>query len=196
MGKPFADLEKQALAILANGGDPTQSKNKAVAEFWEWKINPSAPSHNLPAASERPTGRKLDDVNIKPFTQPLKTGVLARVTVSKRSKEASTDGIISAAEHRQLGTDDISIALKGFKPARVYWRTGASATAEERTSRITGRKYKSYYTAADEGFSLPYGNSATGTTQYEKQTTLKTLIAPANSTVDLVTFTPEKAGRG
>jgi hypothetical protein len=30
MGKPFSDLEKQVLSILASGGNPLQSNNQEV----------------------------------------------------------------------------------------------------------------------------------------------------------------------
>ncbi len=33
MGKRFGDLEKQAIAILANGGNPTTSQDEALRNY-------------------------------------------------------------------------------------------------------------------------------------------------------------------
>jgi hypothetical protein len=67
MGKPYSDLEKRAIAILSGGGDPATSQDQELAKYWKWRLNPSATSHDLPEASIRDTGRKLDDVAIEPF---------------------------------------------------------------------------------------------------------------------------------
>ena len=51
MAKPYSDLEKQALAIIRGGGDPSTSQDEGLANFWKWKLNPAATSHDLPSES-------------------------------------------------------------------------------------------------------------------------------------------------
>jgi hypothetical protein len=82
--------------------------------------------------------------------------------------------------------------LGKFKPARVYARTGAAATSADRTSRITGRKYKSYYQESDEGYSAPFGKKAATDTQAERQQEIKIEVQSIVDTINLITFTPEK----
>ncbi len=189
MARRFSDLEKRALALLAGGVDPTTSQDEAVRNFWQWKINPSAASHNLPAASERPNGRKTDPVYLKPFALTLPANIVAEVSLSKRSNTAAGDGIKTACGLIALtvGTDT-ALKLKAFTPARVYWRTGEAATSATRTSRITNQPYKSYYTATDEGYSVPFGRKGTDSLS-ARQDEIKAAI-PAG--ISLITFSPEK----
>ncbi len=192
MGKPFSDLDKQVYAILAGGGDPLQSQNEAVRKYWEWKLNPSANSHDLPTSSTRTAGRKLTDVAITPFDIELDAGIFARVTISERSNTFYTDKL------SDLGITAISATTKAyslgkFTPAKVYARTGASETSTERTSRITGRKYKTYYTSTDEGFSAPFGQKTAGDRESERQSALLPIVKGIADTIELVSFTPEKA---
>ena len=193
MGKPFSDLEKSVLAILANGGDPTQSKDKEVANYWAWKIDPSAVSHDLPVASERPNGRKLDDFAVTPFGIDLPVNQYAKVTISKRSQAFMTETLKTALQIEDTGPTVTAYRLARFTPARVYARTGAADTPISRTSRITGRKYKSYYAAGDEGYSMPFGSTAAATTVVERQEVIKKAIKDQDATIDLITFSPEKA---
>ena len=189
MARRFSDLEKSALALLAGGVDPTTSQDEAVRNFWAWKINPSAASHRLPAASKRPNGRKTDPVYLKPFALTLPANILAQVSLSKRSNTAAGDGIKAACGLQALtvGTDT-ALKLKAFTPARVYWRTGEAATSDPRTSRITNQPYKSYYAAADEGFSVPFGRKSTDSLS-ARQAEIKAAIPAGTS---LITFSPEK----
>lgn len=193
MSKRFGDLEKQALAILANGGNPALSQDEALAKYWAWKVNPSAASHNLPSTSERPNGRQTTPVYIKPFSVGLAATIFAKVTISKRSDTAAGAAIKTECGLATLGENDIGLALKGFVPARVYWRSGRAATSSDRISRITNQPYKSYYAAADEGFSVPYGAKGSDSIA-KRQTDIKVPIkALANVGVDaLITFSPEK----
>lgn len=187
MGKRFGDLEKQAIAILANGGNPAASTDQALAKYWAWKINPSSNDHNLPAASERPNNRKLTDIAIEPFALVLPANIFAGCTYSKRSETAGA-GVKTACGIKVLGTNDIRLNIKSFKPARVYWRTGEAAESAARISRITGRTYKSYYAATDEGFSVPFGKVGAGTVA-ERHAAIKAAL-PA--TLNLITFSDEK----
>lgn len=193
MAKRFGDLEKRALAILANGGNPATSQDEALRNYWAWKINPSAPSHNLPSTSERPQGRQTTPVYIKPFSVGLAANIFVKVTVSKRSDTAAGDAVKTACGLVTLGDSDTGLPLKGFVPARVYWRSGRAATSTDRTSRITNQPYKSYYTATDEGFSVPYGAKGTDSIA-KRQTDIK---VPVKALTDvgpdaLITFSPEK----
>ena len=80
-----------------------------------------------------------------------------------------------------------------FTPAKVYWRKGAATTPITRTSRITGRKYKSYYEANDEGFTAPFGEKTANDTVTERQQAIRAAIQTETSTIDLLSFSPEKA---
>lgn len=193
MAKPFSDLEKRAIAILANGGDPTQSRDLELARYWEWRINPSADSHDLPAASERPEGRKLDDFAINPFGLDLGADVFAKVTMSKRTQAALSDPQKTALQIQAVEPTTKAYRLANFKPAKVYWREGAANTAIERTSRITGRKYKTYYEPTDQGYTAPFGTNTAGDTVNQRQAAIRAAIQTATSTIDLLTFTPEKS---
>ncbi len=188
MGKPYSDLEKRAIAILAGGGNPATSQDQAVARYWAWKINPSASSHRLPTTSKRPNNRKKDAVHIKIFAEVLPTNVFAKVQVSKRTMTALGNNIKAACNYETLSSSDMGLKLKGFSPAYVYWRTGEATTSAERTSRITNRSYKSYYTATDEGYLAPFGR-LNAETEGVRQKAIRTAIG---SGVNLITFTPEK----
>ncbi len=193
MAKRFGDLEKRALAILANGGNPATSQDEALRNYWAWKINPSAASHNLPSTSERPKGRQTTPVYIKPFSVGLSATIFAKVTISKRSDTAAGAALKTECGIVPLGENDTGLALKGFVPARVYWRTGRAESSTDRISRITNQPYKSYYAAVDEGFSAPYG--AKGADSIAKRRTDIKVPVKALAGVGpdaLITFSPEK----
>ncbi len=189
MAKRFGDLEKQALAILASGGNPATSQDTALANYWQWRVNPSANSHNLPAASERPRGRETSKIYLKPFALDLPANILATVTISERSNVAAGATIKEACglEELVVGTTT-GLAIKKFVPARVYWRTNRAEESSPRTSRITNRPYKSYYAAANEGFSVPFGRKSTDSL-LKRQNDIKAAIALPKA---LITFSPEK----
>lgn len=189
MGKRFGDLEKRALAILANGGNPATSQDEALRNYWAWKINPSANSHNLPTASERPNGRKTVAAYLEPFAVDLPTDLLAKVSISTRSNTAANAAQVKTASEviTALTGATVALALKGFTPARVYWRTGEATSSSPRTSRITNQPYKSYYAATDEGFSIPFGRKSTDPLS-KRQKDIKAAL-PAGTRV---TFSPEK----
>ena len=193
MGKPFSDLEKQAFTILANGGDPAQSLNEELARYWRWRINPAANSHDLPSESTRTQGRKLDDFGLNPFGIEMPTGVLAKVTMSKRTQAAIDDPLKRTFGISDLDDTTQSYRLGRFTPAKVYWRTGASTTPVERTSRITGRKYKSYYEESDQGYTAPFGEATDGASLQERQKEISAQIRQAFPTADLISFSPEKS---
>lgn len=189
MGKPFSDLEKRAIAILANGGNPAASQDTALARYWAWKINPSSNAHNLPAESTRTANRKKDEVQLNPFGVDLVTGVLAKALITKRTNTALPPSVKTACAYQALGSNQ-SLRLRGFRPAYVYWRTGEAATSTARPSRITGRSYKSYYAAADEGYLAPFGRNASTDSEADRQKVIKAAFADPKP--NLITFTPEK----
>lgn len=189
MGKRFGDLEKQALAILANGGNPATSQNKALASYWTWRINPSDSSHNLPTASERPNGRKTNPTYLQPFGVVLPSNVFAKVTISQRSFTAASATVLAACNlHTLVPASETGVKLKSFTPARVYWRTGEATTSAPRISRITKETYKSFYAATDEGYSVPFGRKGTDSL-LTRQNEIKAVIGTG---INLITFSPEK----
>jgi hypothetical protein len=177
MGKPYSDLEKRAIAILANGGNPASSQDTALARYWQWRINPSSNDHKLPAASKRPNNRKKDEVALLPFAMNPVTGIFAQGMISKRAKTALGSNA-TVCGHQTTTTSDKVIYMGKYKPAYVYWRTGDAATSADRTSRITGRSYKSYYAAADEGYMVPFGRLNNTSTEGEaaRQKAIKTAL--------------------
>lgn len=188
MGKPYSDLEKRALAILANGGNPAQSQDTAVANYWQWKINPSSAAHNLPETSTRTTDRKKDAVALNPFGATLATGVFAKAQITKRTNNALPAGVKTACAYQTVANNQQALRLRGYSPAYVYWRTGEATTSATRTSRITRKPYKSYYAPEDQGYLAPFGQSAAGDTEGERQKVIKS----AFTNINLITFTPEK----
>lgn len=189
MGKRFGDLERRALAVLAGGGNPANSVDEELKKYWTWRINPSDSSHNLPAASERPTGRKKTPVYLTPFGKDVPDTILFAASISQRSNTARTSQDLTNAVlgYEALGTKT-DVSSPGFRPARVYYRTGDAANSISRTSRITGRIYKTYYTAADQGYSAPFGKVGTNT-QGERQSAIRTAIG---ADINLITFSSER----
>jgi hypothetical protein len=189
MGKPFSDLEKQALRLLAGGGDPLTGNDEELKKYWRWRINPGDPSHDLPDTSTRTVGRELVEIGITPFGLDLAAGQAARVTISTRSKDFY-DPKKSELGHKVLSATVIGIPLD-FRPAKVYARKGAAETPQSKTSRITGRKYKTKFVSGDQGFTSPFGLKVAGESIAVRQAALATEIGSIG-TVGLVTFTPER----
>ena len=192
MGKPFSDLEKRAFAILANGGDPSQSLDSALANYWRWRVNPSAASRDLPDASTRTQGRKLDDVAIRPFGINLPTNTFAKVTISQRSKAWASTELATVYQHVTPTDAQMALRLGRFSPARVYARTGAAGTPIPRTSRITEREYKTYYDRADQGYSIPFGETADPNGVQNRQTAITEALQTEGRAIELISFSPEK----
>lgn len=190
MGRPYSDLEKQCVAILANGGNPASSSDEAVAKYWAWKINPSSSAHQFTgdrATSKRSTGRKLDTKYIQPFDGIVATATLIEVSISQRAMTDISETVRNTFGFQTPSGTNQKVPLKRFKPAKVYYRTGAAETSAERTSRITGRKYKSYYSASDNGYSAPFGLVGSDT-ELQRRTAIKTALG---ATINLITFTPQ-----
>jgi hypothetical protein len=189
MGKPFSDLEKQALRLLAGGGNPLTGNDDQLKKYWKWRINPGDPSHNLPTESTRTVGRQLNEIGIIPFGLDLATNQVAKTTVSQRSQTFYASKK-SELGHKTLGGTTITIPLD-FIPARIYARQSTATAPREETSRITGRKYKTKFTSANQGFSAPFGLKTAGDEIAARQLALAVEIRGLQD-VQLVTFTPER----
>ncbi|WP_319418858.1 hypothetical protein [Pleurocapsa sp. FMAR1] len=192
MGKPYSDLDKRAFAILSNGGNPATSQDKELAKYWAWKLDPSATSHDLDAASVRTTGRKLNYIGINPFGIDMAANNYAKVTVTKRTDAILTDVLENILKHEKDPTGKVFYPLKGFKPAKVYFRRGAATSPRPETSRITGRKYKTYYQKGDLGYSAPFGQGVESDTFLSKSAQIRGAIQTAFADASLITFSPEK----
>lgn len=189
MGKPFSDLEKQALRLIAGGGNPLTGNDEELKKYWQWRINPAAPSHDLPEASSRATGRTLVDIGIIPFGFDLAASQVAKATISQRSK-AFYNGEKEELGHKTISETVIGIPLE-FKPAKIYARRGAATTPREERSRITGRKYKTKFSPTDQGFTAPFGVKTAGEEISDRQRALAIKIYAIEG-VGIVTFTPER----
>ena len=192
MPKPFSDLASQVMAILASGGDPLQSQNEAVKKYWQWRLNPTDDSHDLPDESTRTEDRQLEDVYIEPFGVDLPDKLYAKVTISKRSLDFFTAKFTDLGVKATLADGEIGLKLGDFTPARVYARTGGATAPQERISRITGRKYKSYYARTDQGYSAPFGTKGTTLDYFTRTTEVETAVKDIATVKDFVTFSPEK----
>jgi hypothetical protein len=191
MGKPYSDLEKQALAVIRGGGNPATSADKGLANYWQWKLDPSDSSHNLPETSTRKTGRKLDYIAVKPFaTLPIATQ-FAKVSISQRSFQGMPTSLKVPAGFKTLAEEPTALILGKFKPARVYFRKGAANTSSPRISRITKRSYKSSYTSSDEGYSVPFGKTTATDTVLATQADITAALSIPALGINLITFTPE-----
>jgi hypothetical protein len=191
MGKPYSDLEKQALAIIRGGGNPATSADEGLANYWKWRLNPADSSHDLPAASTRADGRKLDRVAISPFAALPVATQKAKVTISQRSLAAVPTAVRTAAALALASEEPTALVLGKFKPARAYFRLGAATTPTERTSRITKRKYKTAYAPADQGYSFPFGKKAATDTLASTQADIRTAFGTGATAPRLITFSPE-----
>ncbi len=189
MGKPYSDLERQAIAILANGGNPANSQDTALAKYWAWKINPSNSDHKLPPASKRTADRKKDPVYLLPFGATLNASIFAKVQITKRTNTALPATAKTACNYKTLGNADQGLRIRGYDPAYVYWRTGAATSSTDRTSRVTGRTYKSYFAAGDQGYMAPFGRDDATDNEAARQ---KAITTAFGTSVQLITFTPEK----
>lgn len=188
MGKRFGDLEKRAIAILANGGNPASSQDQALANYWQWKINPSSNAHNLPETSTRTSGRRKDPKYITPFGVVLAANQLAKVQVTRRTLAVVTGTLLTAVGLGNLTGTETGIKIGSFQPAQVYWRIGAATSSAQRTSRITNEQYKSYYVGSDEGYVAPFGKVGNDSL-LQRQTTIKTALG---ANINLISFRPEK----
>lgn len=192
MGKPYSDLEKQALAIIRGGGNPATSADEGLANFWKWKLNPADNSHDLPSESTRTTGRKLDFVAISPFASLPVATQQAKVTISQRALAAVPAAVKTAAALKLASEEPTALVLGNFKPAKCYFRLGAATTATPRESRITKRKYKSAYTPSDQGYSFPFGKKTATDTLVSTQADIRTAFGTGATAPRLITFSPEK----
>lgn len=193
MGKPFSDLEKRAFTILSNGGDPAQSLDRELASYWRWRLDPSAASHDLPQESIRTNDRKLRDVAIRPFDLDLGNDVFVRTTISERSYAAIGDGTKATLNIQDIAATTTAYRLARYTPPKVYWRTGGGDRPLPRTSRITGRKYTTYFQRSDPGYTAPFGKAAGAERVSARQALIRAALQPAEGTLDLISFSPEKA---
>ena len=191
MAKPYSDLEKQALAIIRGGGNPATSADEGLANYWKWRLNPDDSSHDLPAASTRTDGRKLDFVAIIPFASLPVATQKAKVTISQRAIAAVPADVKTAAALALASEEPTALQLAKFKPARVYFRLGAATTPTERISRITKRKYKTAYAPTDQGYSLPFGKKTATDTLVSTQADIRTAFGTGAAAPKLITFSPE-----
>lgn len=192
MGKPYSDLEKQALAIIRGGGNPANSADQGLANYWKWRLDPSDSSHDLLDASTRKTGRKLDYIAVKPFATLAVATQYAKVTISQRSLSGMPENLKAIAGFKTLTEEPTALLLGNFKPAKVYFRKATGTAQESRTSRITKRKYKTIYDATDQGYSVPIGKVGATDTLLETQAAVTALLSAGTTPWTQITFSPEK----
>jgi hypothetical protein len=192
MGKPYSDLEKQALAVIRGGGNPANSADKGLANYWTWRLDPLDASHDLPEASTRSTGRKLDYIAVKPFATLAVATQYAKVTISQRSLQGMPTALKATAGFKTIIEEPGALLLGKFTPAKVYFRRSTGSTNTERTSRITKRKYKTAYSASDQGYGVPFGKVAATDTLLSSQEDIAALLGGGTTPWTQITFSPEK----
>lgn len=160
MPRRFNDLEARAIALLKDGKDPSESNDDELKAYWSWKLWKDKSKHKRDEASKRST-KGTSRVIIFPFAI---SGTEAHhyATVSDRAYDASFQGKDKLNWKTGVANTVKIIAARNFKPARANIRA-IGANVSTSTSKITGREYKTKFTSANQGYSVPFGRDGTNT---------------------------------
>jgi hypothetical protein len=161
----FSDLEGRLLSFLQSGGsrDVSQIQDQELRKYAEWKFNQGGDKRKLPASSTR-NRQGLKYAIIEPFGDLATPSKLFLASVSERARAwlATQPAALKTAVAWKPAPADTSpnqpIFVKGFISARAVIRQQA-ASADERTSRITGKKYKTKAGSTQQGYSIPFGSA-------------------------------------
>jgi hypothetical protein len=188
--KRFNNL-KAALKLLRPlaGGDAVDLADTSPLGFYQ-AVASGKKEVNYPDRAEGSKPKELILYALTPFGTPAADAPKLIVTVSKRSETnltaaglAITDlKIVKTAEVLEAATD-----AEGFIPAKVTVRV-AGTTETEKTSKLTGRKYK---TKGGDSYTFPFGLDTAALTEGQKAR--KAAIAKKVKTATRsASFTPER----
>lgn len=162
----FSDLEARLLSFLQSGGsrDISQIQDQELKKYAEWKFNQGGNKRNLPASSTR-NRQGIKYAIIEPFGDLTNPSKLFLASVSERARTWLTgqpSALKTAVGWKPVPADtspNKPIFVKGFIAARAIIRQQA-ASADERTSRITGKRYKTKAGSTQQGYSIPFGSTS------------------------------------
>lgn len=191
MSRRFGDLEARLLTFLQGGGNIANIQEEALKNYAAWKFNVGGNKRQLPATSTR-NREGLKYAIINPFGSDT-ANELYLASVSERARAWLTQqssALKTAVGWRAVPAANASeqpIFAKGFVPARAVIRQQA-ATADERTSRITGRKYKTKAGSTQQGYSIAFG-SVEDSAEIDQARAIQAAVPDASFSVS---FLPEK----
>ncbi|MBW4556411.1 MAG: hypothetical protein KME59_10805 [Trichormus sp. ATA11-4-KO1] len=189
MGRRFNNLDAALKYLRAPGATaddlapdaPAGSQLKKYQDFKAGKVNIDYPR----AASSLPGS--LDDVALKPFALPSADTTEYIVGVSTRSK--GNLGTVGLSLTTLNLSDTLTNAARviGFTPARAVVSDITGTTASTKTSKLTGRPYKSKTTVT---YTFPFGSKATNGTYSEVKADIIAGV-DASAGTKSVSFKPE-----
>jgi len=190
----FSDLEARLLSFLQSGGgkDINQIQDEALRKYAEWKFNQGGNKRKLPASSTRDR-KGIKYAIIQPFGVESDNRKLYLASVSERARlwlaGQPTNLKIAVGWKPEPASSSTNqpILVKGFMPARAVIRQKA-ASADERTSRITGQKYKTKASSSQQGYSIPFG-SVSDNAEITQAREITSAVQGENFSVN---FLPEK----
>lgn len=190
----FSDLEDRLLSFLQSGGskDISQIQDDALRNYAQWKFNQGGNKRKLPASSTR-NRQGIKYAIIEPFGSEPNANVLYLASVSERARlwlatqPAALKTAIGWKPAPSANATQQPILVRGFIAARAVIRQKA-ASADERTSRITGKKYKSKASSTQQGYSIPFGSVSDNA----EITQARAISAAVPDGTFSVSFLPEK----
>lgn len=191
MSRRFGDLEARLLSFLAGGGNVANIQEEDLKNYAEWKFNVGGRKRLLPEASTR-NREGLKYAIIDPFgSNTANLTVLA--TVSERARvwlAGQSTALKTAVGWKAIPAADAPNQprfINGFTAARAVIRQKSSANTE-RTSRITGKIYKSRAGSSQQGYSIPFG-SVSDSDEIGQSRAIQAAVPDTNFSVS---FLPEK----
>jgi hypothetical protein len=191
MSRRFGDLEARLLSFLQGGGNIDNIQEEALKKYAAWKFNVGGDKRQLPTTSTR-NRQGLKYAIINPFgSTAVDELFLASVSERARAWLAGQPAALKTAVGWKAVPAPTAANqpqfVKGFIPARAVIRQQAER-ADERTSRITGRKYKTKAGSTQQGYSIPFG-AVGANAEIEQIRQIQTAVPDANFSVS---FLPEK----
>lgn len=190
----FSDLEARLLSFLQSGGnrDISQIQDQELRKYAEWKFNIGGDKRLLPPSSTR-NRQGLKYAIIEPFGEEGNPRRIFLASVSERARAwlATQPGALKTAVGWKPapapGATIQPIFVKGFVPARAIIRQ-KGASANQQTSRITGKRYKTKAGSTQQGYSIPFG-SVSDNGELQQARAINAAVPDANFSVS---FLPER----
>lgn len=188
--KRFNNL-KAALKLLRplSGGDAPDLADTSALGFYQ-AVVAGKKKVEYPDRPESSKPQEAITYTLIPFGTPSADAARLKVTMSKRSENQLSPAGLTVGDLNVTKTaQDVEAAIdaEGFIPAKVTVRISGT-TETEKTSKITGQKYK---TKGGDSYTFPFGLDKTALTNGQKA--VKTAIAKkVKSTTRSASFTPER----